>query len=71
MERPKADMIVHHIFKKWTKSWEQEIQFYSIAIRDLILVCFYYYYYRQGNSDWARRTIEMFNVVTSRQMLRR
>ena len=41
MERPKAD-IVQHIFKKWSQSWEQEIQFYSIAIRDSILVCFYY-----------------------------
>ena len=41
MERPKA-AIVCHIFKKWIQSCEQEIQFYSIAMRDLILVCFYY-----------------------------
>jgi len=45
MERPKAG-IVHHIFKKWIQSCEQEIQCYSIAIRDSILVCFYYDYYR-------------------------
>jgi hypothetical protein len=43
---------------------------YSIAIRVSILVCFYYSYYREGNSDCATRTIEKFNVGTSRQLLR-
>ena len=44
---------------------------YSIAIRVLILVCFYYSYCREGNSDCATRTIEKFNVGTSRRLLRR
>ena len=44
---------------------------YSIAIRVLILVCFYYSYCQEGNSDCATRTIEKFNVGTSQQLLRR
>jgi hypothetical protein len=43
---------------------------YSIAIRVSILVCFYYSYCREGNSDCATRTIEKFNVGTSRRLLR-
>ena len=43
-----------------------------IAIRVLILVCFYYSYCREGNSNCATRTIEKFNfnVGTLQQLLR-
>jgi hypothetical protein len=44
---------------------------YSIAIRVLILVCFYYSYCREGNSNCATRMIENFIVGTSRRLLRR
>ena len=42
---------------------------YSIAIRVLILVCFYYSYCREDNSDCATRTIE--KLGTSQRLLRR
>jgi hypothetical protein len=44
---------------------------YSSAIRVSILVCYYYSYCREGNNDCATRTIEKFNVGTSRRLLRR